>query len=318
MARYLVTGGAGFIGSNLVYALVKRGHTVRVLDDLSTGRRDNLVEVSSRVEFIEGSICNGPMVSESMVGVDYCLHQAAVPSVPRSITDPATSNRVNVEGTLNVFLAAREAGVKRVVFASSSSVYGNTKVSPTHEDLPVMPISPYGVSKAACEHYARVFCALYGMDIVGLRYFNVFGPRQDPNSQYATVIPLFIDKMLRGERPHVHGDGRQSRDFSYIDNVVASNLLACEAQGRIAGIYNIACGAETSILGLIALLNRSLDTKLEPVFEPARAGDILRSCADISRAEKAFGYKPQVSVGEGLRRTVEWYRTQMEWSSPSS
>lgn len=306
MARYLVTGGAGFIGSNLVHALLARGHAVRVLDDLSTGRRENLSGVMASIEFVEGSICDESVVRDAMEGVDYCLHEAAIPSVPRSVEDPLTSNRANVDGTLNVFLAARDAKVRRVVFASSSSVYGNTEVSPAHEDLPVLPISPYGVSKAACEHYARVFSALYGIDIVALRYFNVFGPRQDPGSQYAAVIPIFITHMLRGKRPPVHGDGRQSRDFSYIDNVIHANLLACEAEGSIAGVYNAACGTETTLLGLVALLNQAMGKKLEPVFSPMRAGDIRRSCADISRSAKAFGYKPMVSVGEGLRRTLEW------------
>lgn len=306
--RYLVTGGAGFIGSNLVHALLERGHAVRVLDDLSTGRRENLSGIMSSIEFFEGSICDETAVRDAMGGVDYCLHQAAIPSVPRSVDNPLASNRANVDGTLNVFLAARDAKVRRVVFASSSSVYGNTEVSPAHEDLPVLPISPYGVSKAACEHYARVFSSLYGMDIVALRYFNVFGPRQDPASQYAAVIPIFMAHMLRGERPPVHGDGRQSRDFSFIDNVIRANVLACEAEGPIAGVYNAACGTESTLLGLVALLNHALGTKLEPVFSPVRAGDIRRSCADISRAAKAFGYKPSVSVGEGLRRTIEWYQ----------
>ncbi len=309
MATYLVTGGAGFIGSNLVRSLLERGHSVRVLDDLSTGRRANLTEVLSQIEFIEGSICEVDLVNQAMDGVEYCLHQAAVPSVPRSVEDPLRSNRVNVEGTLNVFLAAREQGVRRVVFASSSSVYGNTSVSPVREDLPTQPISPYGVTKATCELYARVFSSLYNMDIVGLRYFNVFGPRQDPASEYAAVVPIFLSKMLRGERPPVHGNGRQSRDFSYIGNVVDANLRVCDAEGPLAGVYNAACGAETSILGLVALLNEILGTKLEPVFEPSRAGDIRRSCADIRRAGETFGYKPQVSVGEGLKRTVEWYRS---------
>ena len=311
MATFLVTGGAGFIGSSLVRALLERNHAVRVLDDLSTGNWKNLSEVSSNIAFTEDTVCNSACLVDIMQGVDYCFHQAAVPSVPRSVADPITSNRVNVEGTLNVFLAARDSGVKRVVFASSSSVYGNTDVSPAHEELPVNPISPYGVTKATCEHYARVFSSLYAMDIVALRYFNVFGPRQDPSSQYAAVVPIFITKMLRGERPPVHGNGRQSRDFSYIDNVIQANLDACDVKGPIAGVYNAACGTETSILGLVALLNDILGTRLEPILESGRAGDIRRSCADVSRARKAFGYKPRVTVGEGLKRTVEWYRNSM-------
>ncbi|GMV91123.1 MAG: epimerase [Candidatus Hydrogenedentota bacterium] len=308
MATCLVTGGAGFIGSNLVRALLNRGYGVRVLDDLSTGHWANLEEIAAEVDFFEGSICDTDLVAAAMDGVKCCFHQAAVPSVPRSVSDPITTNRVNVEGSLNVFLAARDAGVRRIVYASSSSVYGNAEVSPVHEDLSTQPISPYGVSKAAMEHYARVFSALYGMDIVGLRYFNVFGPRQDPGSQYAAVIPIFINRLLRGERPPVHGNGRQSRDFSYIDNVVEANIRACEAEGSVAGVYNAACGAETSILGIVALLNDIFGTKLEPLFEAARKGDISRSCADITRALQAFGYKPQVTVGEGLKRTVDWYR----------
>ncbi|MCL4691852.1 MAG: SDR family oxidoreductase [Candidatus Hydrogenedentes bacterium] len=308
MATCLVTGGAGFIGSNLVRALLDRGYAVRVLDDLSTGHRANLDGVASRIDFLEGSICDAGLVAAAMDGVTCCFHQAAVPSVPRSISDPVTTNRVNIEGSIHVFLAARNEGVRRVVYASSSSVYGNAETSPVHENLPTQPISPYGVSKAATEHYARVFSTLFGMDIVGLRYFNVFGPRQDPGSQYAAVIPIFINRMLRGERPPVHGNGRQSRDFSYIDNVVEANIRACEAKGAIAGVYNAACGAETSILGIVALLNDIFGTKLEPLFEAARKGDISRSCADITGALQAFGYKPQVTVGEGLKRTVDWYR----------
>jgi UDP-glucose 4-epimerase len=310
MPACLVTGGAGFIGSNLVRGLLTESYSVRILDDLSTGRRENLASVAAEIEFIEGTICDPKTVKDAMRGIDYCLHQAAVPSVPRSVSDPLWSNRVNVEGSLNVFLAARDAGVKRVVFASSSSVYGNATESPVHEELPVLPISPYGVSKVACEHYARVFSALYGMDIVGLRYFNVFGPRQDPESQYAAVIPIFITRMLRGERPPVHGNGRQSRDFSFIENVVTANLLACKAEGSIAGVYNAACGLETSILGLVALINDILGMRIDPVFQPNREGDIRRSCADVSRALRAFGYKPRISVGEGLKQTVDWYRSQ--------
>lgn len=304
----LITGGAGFIGSNLVRALLDRGYRVRVLDDLSTGRKRNLRDIVADIEFLEGSISDPALVQSAMEGVTYCLHQAAIPSVPRSLSDPVATNRVNVEGTLNVFVAARDAGVRRVVYASSSSVYGNVGVSPVHEDLPTKPISPYGISKATCEHYARVFSELYGMDIVGLRYFNVFGPRQDPSSQYAAVVPIFISRMLQGIRPPVHGNGRQSRDFSYIDNVVEANILACESEEPIAGVYNVACGSETSILGMVALLNEILGLTLEPLLEPARKGDIERSCADITRAGSAFGYKPRVSVGEGLQRSVDWYR----------
>lgn len=333
MAAYLVTGGAGFIGSHLVHALLARGDDARVLDDFSTGRRSNLAEVEGRIELIEGSICDREVVARAMAGVECCFHQAAIPSVPRSVADPWASNRANVEGTLNVFLAARDAGVRRVVFASSSSVYGNTATYPVHEELPLAPISPYGVSKAACEMYARAFAGLYDIDLVGLRYFNVFGPRQDPESQYAAVVPLFIKAMLAGERPPVNGDGGQSRDFTFVENVVAANLAAAnfavansaagklhvanlaganvaagDNAGRLSGVYNVACGAASSVLDVVAHLNRILGTAIEPVFRPARPGDIRRSLADIRKASAAFGYRPQVGLEEGLRRTVAWMK----------
>jgi len=308
MACFVVTGGAGFIGSNLVHALVSRGETVRVVDDFSTGKRENIAGLGDDIELIEGGICDARLMAKAMDGADYCLHQAAIPSVLRSVQDPVASNRANVEGTITVFLAARDAGVKRVVYASSSSVYGDTDVFPAHEDLPLAPLSPYGVSKAADELYARAFNGLYDTDLVGLRYFNVFGPRQDPASQYAAVIPLFIAKMLGGKSPMIEGDGGQSRDFGYVDNVVAANLCACDAAGRIGGVYNIGCGSSTSILELVELLNHILGTDIDPVFGPPRPGDIRRSCADIARARDVLGYEPSVAVEEGLRRTVAWFR----------
>lgn len=308
MSCCLVTGGAGFIGNHLVRALLQKGHDVRVIDDLSTGNLDNLADVRERITFFLGSICDTELVTRASRGVTCCYHQAALPSVPRSVKDPWRSNRVNVEGTLNVFLAARDAGVKRVVFASSSSVYGNTDVVPTHEGLPLAPISPYGVTKATCEMYARAFTDLYGMDIVALRYFNVFGPRQNPQSQYAAVIPIFVQKMLAGERPPVDGDGMQSRDFSYIDNVVSANIKAGEAAGSIAGVYNVACGESTTVLDLVNTLNAILGLNLAPDFQAARAGDIRRSCAAIGQARAAFGYEPLVGVREGLERTVRWFQ----------
>lgn len=304
----LVTGGAGFIGNHLVRALLNKGHDVRVIDDLSTGSLDNLADVRERITFFPGSICDAELVARASRDVACCYHQAALPSVPRSVRDPWRSNRVNVEGALNVFLAARDAGVRRVVFASSSSVYGNTDAVPAHEGLPLAPISPYGVTKATCEMYARAFTELYGMDIVALRYFNVFGPRQNPQSQYAAVIPIFIENMLAGRRPPVDGDGMQSRDFSYIDNVVSANLKAGEAPGSIAGVYNIACGASTTVLDLVNTLNAILGMNIEPDFRGARPGDIRRSCAAIARARAAFGYEPLISVREGLERTVRWFQ----------
>lgn len=310
MACYVVTGGAGFIGSNLVHALVGAGHEVRVVDDFSTGKRANLDGLENTVHLFEGSICDKALVTDAMKGADYCLHQAALASVPRSVEDPLESNRINVDGTLSVLLAARDGGVKRTVFASSSSVYGNNDTLPVSEDLPVAPISPYGVSKAADELYARTFADLYDMEIVALRYFNVFGPRQDPKSQYAAVIPLFITRMLQGESPLIHGDGEQSRDFSFVENIVAANLLACEAEGKIAGVYNLACGASTSILNLVESLNNILGTNIKPEHGPAREGDIRHSWADISRAEEAFGFSPHVGVEEGLQQTVAWYQAK--------
>ena len=255
MSHYLVTGGSGFIGSHLVHALLNAGHQVRVLDDFSTGRRENLATVSDRIECVEGTVLDAAVLSGAMRGIDYCLHQAAIPSVPRSIAAPDATNDANVTGTLRLLLAAREQGVHRVVFASSSSVYGRAERYPVDEGMPRVPLSPYGASKAAAEMYAEAFSEVYGMEIVGLRYFNVFGPRQDPASAYAAVIPKFITAMLRGEAPVIHGDGTQSRDFSYIDNVVAANLRACAQPGELNGIFNVACGQSVSLKALVAAIN---------------------------------------------------------------
>ncbi|MBI5091189.1 MAG: NAD-dependent epimerase/dehydratase family protein [Candidatus Hydrogenedentes bacterium] len=307
MARYLVTGGGGFIGSNLVHALLVRGQHVRVLDDFSTGKPENLADVLSDIELAEGSICDKDLLPAVFKGVDYCLHLAALPSVPRSIEAPWQCNRSNVEGSINVLLAARDAGVRRVVVASSSSVYGNAAEMPASETAPIAPISPYGVSKAAIEMYARVFAGIYRMDIVALRYFNVFGPRQDPNSAYAAVIPAFIRRMRRGECPHVDGDGLQGRDFTYVANVVDANIRVCEFPGPLAGTYNIACGATTTILGIANALNAIMGVDLQPEFGPPRPGDIRQSYADISKAEVAFGYRPLVAIEDGLAQTVAWF-----------
>lgn len=310
MPKFVVTGGAGFIGSHLVRALIARGNAVTVVDDFSTGKRENLAGVEPLVELLEGSIEDRDLLAHAMRDADYCLHQAAIPSVPRSVADPFASNRANVEGTLNVFVAARDANLKRVVFASSSSIYGNTDRVPVNENLPRAPISPYGVTKATDELYGEVFSGLYGLDVVALRYFNVFGPRQAPDSAYAAVVPIFLRHMLRGERPPVHGHGQQARDFTYVENVVQANLRACQVEGRIAGVYNIACGASTSVLELVAALNTLLGTSIAPEHLPARAGDILRSWADIAKARKAFGYSPLVTLNEGLEKTIAWFR---EW-----
>lgn len=308
MSSYLVTGGAGFIGSNLAKTLVSRGDSVRVIDDFSTGRRQNLSSILDKIQLFEGSVCDRELLQEALQDVDYCLHQAAIPSVPRSIEDPISVNWANADGSLNVFLGARDAGVKRVVMASSSSIYGRAKELPLKEELPRAPISPYGVSKATAEMYAEVCSDLYGLDIVCLRYFNVFGPHQNPDSPYSAAIPLFIRTLLNGAVPKIDGDGTQSRDFSYVDNVVLANLLACAAKAPITGVYNVACGTTTSILDILTMLQGILSVDVEPEFRPSRKADIYCSWADISRAKEVFDYEPQVSVRQGLEKTVEWIR----------
>jgi len=310
VARILITGGAGFIGSHLVHALIARGHEVRVLDDFSTGRLSNLYGVLDAIHLMEGSITDRTFVFDAAEQIDYCFHEAALPSVQRSVEDPETTNAVNVNGSLNVFLACRDAGVKRVIYASSSSVYGVTKNVALDETLPTTPVSPYGVSKQTVEQYARVFSDLYAMDIVGLRYFNVFGPKQDPLSAYAAAIPLFIGAMKAGQSPRVFGDGSHSRDFTHVDNVVAANIAAMEAPNPVAGLYNIACGNSTSVVNLIQTINDLLSTTLEPEFEPARRGEIPWSLANIEKARAAFAYEPVIDLREGLARTIEWYTPQ--------
>jgi UDP-glucose 4-epimerase len=330
MASYLVTGGAGFIGSNLVDALVGAGHQVRVLDNLATGHRRNLAHLLDRnttasgagtgagtgaatagssqhnVELIDGDIRAYHLVRAAMQGIDYVLHQAALPSVPRSVRDPLTSNAVNVEGTLNVLHAARDAGVRRVVMASSSSVYGANPALPKHEELCPQPRSPYAISKLATEQYGQVFWELYGLETVSLRYFNVFGPRQDPNSPYAAVIPLFIRAIAAGEPLTIHGDGKQSRDFTYIDNVVQANLLSCTAPDAAGAVMNVACGERFTLLELVAQLTQIMGEEPEVVHTPPRPGDVPHSLADITRARSLLGYAPSVDFSEGLRRTAAW------------
>jgi len=308
MSLYLVTGGAGFIGSHLVEELVRRGERVRVFDNLSTGTRANLAPWAGQIEFVEGDIRDAGAVHAAMRDVAFVLHQAALPSVPRSIQDPLTSNAVNVDGTLNVLWAAKDAGVRRVVYASSSSVYGNVDVSPKHEQLAPAPASPYAVSKLAAEYYCRVFAGVYGLETVALRYFNVFGPRQDPDSPYAAVIPLFLKRLLKGAAPLINGDGTQTRDFTFVANVVHANLLACAAPAAASGMaMNAACGGSVSLLGLAAALNRLLNTTIAPQHGPPRAGDVLHSCADIRLARTLIGYAPVCSFEEGLARTVAAY-----------
>jgi UDP-glucose 4-epimerase len=308
MTLYLVTGGAGFIGSHIVQELVRRGERLRVLDNFSTGRRENIAPFLEHIELVEGDLRDLPTVRRAVEGVDYVLHQAALASVPRSVADPLASNSANVTGTLHLLVAARDAEVKRVVYASSSSAYGDSPTLPKQEDMPTAPKSPYAVSKLAGEHYCRAFTEVYGLETVSLRYFNVFGPRQDPASQYAAVVPLFITAMLQGEPPTVHGDGLQSRDFTYVANVVHANLLATTAPGVAGRVFNIACGQRYTLLDLIAILNEIMDAHVTPVHTDPRSGDVRHSLADVTAAQEALGYRADVDFGEGLRRTVGWYR----------
>jgi nucleoside-diphosphate-sugar epimerase len=308
MAHYLVTGGAGFIGSNIVEELLARGERVRVLDNFSTGRRENLKPFLARVELIAGDLRDPDAVSQAVRGVDYVLHQGALPSVPRSVRDPLASNASNVTGTLTLLKAAREASVARVVYASSSSVYGDTPTLPKSEDMAPMPRSPYAVSKLAGEYYGRVFHAVYGLETVALRYFNIFGPRQDPASQYAGVIPSFIKSLLKSQPPVIYGDGLQSRDFTFVANAVQANLRAATAPGVAGGVFNIACGVRFTLNDLVGLLNKIMGISVVPHHAEARLGDVQHSLADITRARAALGYDPLVGFEDGLRRTVDWYR----------
>jgi nucleoside-diphosphate-sugar epimerase len=308
MATFVVTGGAGFIGSNVVHRLVADGERVRVIDDLSSGRLENLAGVEDAVDFTAGSILDAALLRDAFSGADYVLHQAARANVVRSVEDPIASNAVNVEGTLNVLNAARACGVKRVVYASSSSVYGNAPELPKREDVAPDPRSPYAVSKLAAEHYCRVFTEVYGLQTVSLRYFNVFGPRQDPASAYAAVVPAFIRRLLDGQEFTVFGDGEQSRDFTYVDNAVEANLLAARAEGAAGRVFNVGCGRRYTLNRLVEVLQDLLHTSVRPRYLPDRPGDVRHSLADISAARSTLGYEPTVAFEEGLRRTVDWYR----------
>ena len=317
MALYLVTGIAGFIGSSIAETLIGRGERVRGIDNLSTGRQENLACLDDKAEFLEGDITDPRACAEACRGVDYIFHEAAIPSVPRSVKDPVETNRACVDGTLQVLVAARDAQVKRVVYASSSSLYGDTPTLPKHEGMLPGPISPYAVAKLTGEYYMQSFFRVYGLETVSLRYFNVFGPRQDPTSMYSGVMAKFIPRMLRGERPTIYGDGEQSRDFTFIQNVVDANLLACHAPAaQVAGrAFNAATGNQVTLNQTIAALKKLTGYTGEPEYGPERVGDIRHSLADISRATKHFGYKPRVSLEEGLGRTVEWYRKSMAVSA---
>jgi nucleoside-diphosphate-sugar epimerase len=307
--RYLVTGGAGFIGSNTVDELVRRGHSVVVLDDLSSGKEENLSEVRNKITFMKGSIIDIEAVRKAVHEADFVLHLAARTSVPRSVKDPIETNRVNIDGTLNVLVAARDAKVKRVVFAASSSAYGETPTLPKVETMGPVPISPYGVTKYVGELYAQTFGRCYGLENVSLRYFNIFGPRQDPGSPYSGVLAKFCTAFLEETPPVIFGDGQQSRDFTYVENAVQANLLACEAPNVSGKVFNVGTGCRFTLNDTVELLGKISGTRLEAKCDPPRDGDIRDSQADISQAREFLGYEPLVSFEEGLRRTFEWYRT---------
>ncbi len=309
MATYLVTGGAGFIGSSIADALLSKGETVRIIDDFSSGRRQNVEALGGKVEVFEGSIVDPEIVKKAMHGVDVVFHQAAIPSVARSVEAPQRSMLANVQGTTVVLDVARSSGVKRLVFAASSSAYGNTPTLPKVETMTPAPLSPYAVAKLTCEHLLRVFASLYGIETLSLRYFNVFGAKQDPTSQYAAVIPNFITAALRKERPVVYGDGEQTRDFCYIDNTVGANLLAANTKNKLSGeVINVACGDRISLNQLIGHIGDIVGQKANPEYRETRAGDVRDSLADISAAQKLIGYEPKIRVREGLEKTVEGFK----------
>jgi UDP-glucose 4-epimerase len=307
MASYLVTGGAGFIGSHLAEELTRRGERVRVADSLITGKRRNLDHLPG-VEFLEGDLADPEVAARAVDGMDYVLHQAAIPSVPRSVKDPVTSNRANVDASLNVLVAARDAGVKRLVYAGSSSAYGNTPTLPKHEEMPANPLSPYALQKLVAEQYCQLFTRLYGLETVTIRYFNVFGPRQDPGSPYSGVISLFSTALLERRQPVIYGDGEQTRDFTYVANVVDGVLRACTAAEASGEVINVATGGRISLNELLKTMNRIVGTNIEAIYKAPRDGDVRDSQADIAKAKRLLGYAPSVGFEEGLRRTLEWCR----------
>jgi nucleoside-diphosphate-sugar epimerase len=308
MSTYLVTGGAGFIGSHLSEELLRRGHTVRVADSLITGKRSNLDHIPA-VDFREGDLANEGFAREVVSGCDYVLHQAAIPSVPRSVKDPITSNRANVDATLNVLVAARDAGVKRLVFAGSSSAYGNTPTLPKSEDMPSNPLSPYALQKVIGEQYLQMFTRLYDLETVSIRYFNVFGPRQDPTSPYSGVISVFATALLENRPATIYGDGGQTRDFTYVANVVDGVLKACEAPQASGEVINVATGGRISLNELYAEMKKIVGATVEPNYQDVRQGDVRDSQASIDKAKAILGYEPIVSFEDGLKRTIQWYRT---------
>lgn len=308
MSKYIVTGGAGFIGSNIVKELVKRGETVKIIDNLSTGFEKNFEDVKDQVEFIKGDIRDLDLLQKEFAGFDYIINQAALCSVPRSVSDPIASNENNIDGTLNVLVAARDNKIRRVVYASSSSVYGEAVGDYKVETMPVSPLSPYALTKYTAERYTQLFYKLYGLETVCLRYFNVFGPGQDPNSAYSAVIPIFINKMMKGESPVIFGDGTQSRDFTYVQNNVEANILAATASQGAGEVINIACAQSATLNELVDIINQELGTSVKPVYQADRQGDIKHSKADINKAKELIGYEPEMSFQDGIKETVKWYR----------
>jgi len=312
MTKYLVTGGAGFIGSNIVKKILQNGGSARVLDDLSTGKKENVKPFLKEIEFIKGDFTDLKVARRAVRGIDYVLHHGAIPSVPKSIDNPVATNNANILGTLNMLIASRDEGVKRFVYAASSSAYGDSLVMPKNENMETNPKSPYAIQKLAGEMYCRSFFSLYGLQTVCLRYFNVFGPNQDPASVYSAAIPIFIKKMLNDERPVIYGDGSTSRDFTYIDNNVDANLRACQASKKCAGeIINIACGYEISLNQLVEDINKILGTKIKPIYKEERKGDVKHSLADISKARRLLGYKVITDFRSGLQKTIDFYRNTL-------
>ena len=311
MTRFLITGGAGFIGSNLCRKLVKEGCFVRVVDNLITGKLSNLAGVMDNIDFVQADMGDPAVARSAMKDIDVVLHQGAVPSVPRSVADPLTTHKHCVDATFTLLMAARDAGVKRFVYAASSSAYGDTPTLPKTEDMLTNPLSPYAAAKLAGEYYCSVFFKVYGLQTISLRYFNVFGPYQDPASQYAAAIPAFVTKIIKNEPPTVYGDGEQSRDFTYIDNVVHANLLAARAAKLSGEVVNIACGQRITVNEIIRLINKILGKSVQPKYEPSRPGDVKHSLASIELAKKVIGYKPVTSFGDGLERAIVWYRENL-------
>lgn len=310
MKKYLITGGAGFIGSNIVKKVLEQGDFVRVADDFSTGRRENVEEflTNPNFELIEGDLTDFEVVKKAVKGMDFVFHQAAVPSVQRSVEDPLKSNNANVNGTLNMLIASRDEKIKRFIYAASSSVYGDNPDLPKKESFPPMPISPYALTKYAGERYCQIFWKIFGLPTICLRYFNVFGPKQNPKSQYAAVIPNFIIAALTGQKPRIYGDGTQSRDFTFIDNVVEANLLAVKAENGFGEVFNIACNEETSLNNLLLMIGGIVGEEIMAEYDTARVGDVPHSRADISKAEKVLGYKPKIKIVDGLKKTIDWYK----------